>query len=52
MPDFTFWRKSSSAFKKFKEKKDRKERRNMNENENADPMDDPNTRKCYKLVKK
>ena len=52
LPDFAFWRKSSSAFKKFKEKKDRKERRNHPENENADPQPMQNHRKCFKLLKK
>jgi hypothetical protein len=52
LPDFSFWRKSSSAFKKFKEKKDRKEKRNHPDHENTEPITHQNHRKCFKLLKK
>ncbi len=52
LPDFTFWRKSTSAFKKFKEKKDRKEKRNQLDNENTEPTALPLHRKYFKLLKK
>ena len=52
LPDFTFWRKSSSAFKKFKDKKDRKEKRNPPDNENVDQSIIHTHRKYFKLLKR
>lgn len=52
LPDFTFWRKSSSAFKKFKDKKDRKEKRNPPDTENVDQTASHAHGKYFKLLRR